>query len=504
MNLSSKNSTIKTLPASHAGAACGPFAEAMVNALPTPALLVAPQGEVLLYNSAATALAVRQAAVHAVQTFAQFLEQADLPANLASRIHAGDTEALISTNRGEYLVCFSPLLCQGQNIGCLVEIRTETLDARQISLIKLKQRHQEFLRCIEISTDGFCIMAADTTVLYANPAYEKITMLKLNEVVGHTMRDLVRRGVFDKSVAEVILHSYKPASLTLNLATGKTLLVSGAPLFDEANQISRIVCCVRDVTELNRLQLELSASEVLKTRYEEELVGLKKSALHDTYLIFRSPAMQHIVELILRLRLVDSTILLTSESGAGKEVCADFIQKNSLRTEQPFLKINCGAIPEQLLESELFGYTPGAFTGAERTGKAGLFEAANHGTLLLDEVGEMPKPLQVKLLRVLQDKKVRRIGSTSSVTVDVRLIASTNRNLAKMVESGEFREDLFYRLNVVPITIPPLRERKEDIVPMVQAFLERFGERYNTHKVLHPSVIPILIAYHWQIGRAHV
>lgn len=361
----------------------------------------------------------------------------------------------------------------------------------------LRERFQEFLNCIELSSDGFCIMDADTTVLYANRVYEAITGLKRGEIIGHTMRSLVKRGIFDKSVAEQILATGKAETLALKLSTGKSLLCSGNPLFDERNRIRRIVCSVRDITELNRMQAELDSIDILKARYEEELVDLKRRAVEPGNLIFRSVAMSRIVDLALRVASADSTILLCGESGSGKELLADFIQQNSRRAAKPFLKINCGAIPEPLLESELFGYVRGAFTGADRYGKIGLFEAANQGTLLLDEVGDLPRALQVKLLRVLQERSVRRLGDTISRPVDVRIIASTNRDLSAMTKSGDFRQDLFYRLNVIPVTIPPLRERKEDILPMIRSFLERFSKLYGTPKSLHPQVTPLLLAYSW-------
>lgn len=358
-------------------------------------------------------------------------------------------------------------------------------------------KEEELLSCIELSSDGFCVMDKDTTILFANRIYEKITGLKRKTIIGRTMRELVRQGIFDRSVTEEILVTGKPATLTLKLRVGKTVLVSGNPLFDENNELSRIICSVRDITELNRLHMELESMGEQKNRYEQELAALKKNSHEPGNIIFRSNGMRAIVELALRIGPVDSTILLQSESGSGKELLADFIQKNSSRAGRPFLKVNCGAIPEQLLESELFGYTRGAFTGANREGKTGLFEAASMGTLLLDEVGELPKSLQVKLLRVLQEKKIRRIGDTSDREVNVRIIASTNRNLAAMAETGDFRKDLYYRLNVIPIVIPPLRERREDIFPLAQAFLEKFNRRYNMNKILLPRVISAFLRYPW-------
>src|SRR5699024_3714408 len=194
---------------------------------------------------------------------------------------------------------------------------------------------------------------------------------------------------------------------------------------------------------------------------------------------------------------VDSTILILGESGVGKEVITNFIHKNSSRAENAFLKINCGAIPENLLESELFGYEKGAFTGANNKGKAGLFELADNGTLFLDEIADMPLSLQVKLLRVLQEKEVMRIGGTRSISVDARIITATNTDLKKEVAKGRFREDLYYRLNVIPINIPPLRKRPEDILLLANHFIEYFNETHTTDRRFSPQILHAFQSYDW-------
>jgi TyrR family helix-turn-helix protein len=201
--------------------------------------------------------------------------------------------------------------------------------------------------------------------------------------------------------------------------------------------------------------------------------------------------------LALRLSQVESTILVEGESGVGKEVFAEMVHNSGPRKDHPFIKINCGAIPDQLLESELFGYVSGAFTGARKQGKAGLLEAANGGSLFLDEIGEMPLRLQVKLLRVLQEKNITRVGDSVPIKVNVRVMAATNRNLAAMVQAGQFRKDLFYRLNVVPVRIPPLRERKEDILVLAYRFLDSCNKRYRFSKQIDREVLNCLLEYEW-------
>jgi DNA-binding NtrC family response regulator len=214
-------------------------------------------------------------------------------------------------------------------------------------------------------------------------------------------------------------------------------------------------------------------------------------------IVAASPGMRRIVEMIDVVSATDSAVLIQGESGTGKELVARAIHFRGARAGRPFIAINCAALPEALLESELFGYAKGAFTGAA-TEKKGLFEEANGGTLLMDEIGDMPLLLQGKLLRVLQEGEIRRVGSASVRRVDVRILASTNRNLADLISEGKFREDLFYRLNVIPLVIPPLRERREDIVPLCRHFLSLYGKKLNRQpQSLAPGALELVFAHSW-------
>jgi len=274
------------------------------------------------------------------------------------------------------------------------------------------------------------------------------------------------------------------------------LLATATPVFSPRGDLFRIVVTVSDVTELNRLRCQLEESRALAREYRAELAVLT-GRYESQDLVVRSKAMLATLELAARVARFDSTVLLLGESGVGKDSLAKWIHQTSPRRDKPFVQVNCGAIPENLLESELFGYAPGAFTGASKNGKTGLFEAAGEGTLLLDEVGELPPPLQVKLLRVLQNRQVMPLGSTAPRPVDVRVIAATNRNLQRLVEGGRFRQDLYFRLNVVPIVIPPLRRRREDIVPLVHHFRRRFQERYHLTKEISPAVMDWFLNHTW-------
>jgi sigma-54 specific flagellar transcriptional regulator A len=214
-------------------------------------------------------------------------------------------------------------------------------------------------------------------------------------------------------------------------------------------------------------------------------------------IIGTSKAIKHIYELIEKVSNSDSTVLILGESGTGKELVAKNIHFKSARANRPFIPVNCGAIPTELLESELFGHEKGAFTGAVAS-RVGRFELADGGTIFLDEIGEMQPILQVKLLRVLQERSFERIGGIKTVNVDVRIVAATNQNLEDAVATGRFREDLFYRLNVIPIDIPPLRERTEDILPLCDYFIEKHSKRFGRNPIrLTDDAMKMFISYHW-------
>jgi len=249
-----------------------------------------------------------------------------------------------------------------------------------------------------------------------------------------------------------------------------------------------------------KLKLAIEEEEknrLLTDRYYCELQELRARFLDVDDMVFESRAMRKVVAMVLRLANVDSTVLITGESGVGKEIIAILIHRTSRRRQEAFVTINCGAIPENLLESELFGYEKGSFTGAGREGKIGLLEMGNHGTVFLDEIGELPVALQVKILRAIQEQKIMRVGGLKSISLDVRFLAATNRDLKNMVENRTFREDLFYRLNVVPIHIPPLRERPRDIIPLTRLFLNKYNKRYNLEKKIAPEVLRSFEAYGW-------
>lgn len=351
---------------------------------------------------------------------------------------------------------------------------------------------------IEASFDGIMVANREGEILMANQAYERLTGNKLKAVIGHKIYELVQEGFHTDPVMDLVIKRKEPVTNTQYSPTNRNcLMITGNPVFDKNGEVSWVVLNFRDITKLNQLQYELEHTRELTERYSAELAELRKQVVKETNIIAKSPSMTKVIELALHVAKVDSTVLIQGESGAGKELIAKIIHNNSSRGFGAFIKVNCTAIPETLIESELFGYEAGAFTGANRQGKAGLFELAHNGTLLLDEIGDMPLSFQAKFLRALQEQEITRVGGTKPRKVNVRLLAATNQDLRKLVKEKSFREDLYFRLNVVPIFVPPLRERQEDIIPLIFFYQEYFSKKYNLKKELTPDAINVLAQYHW-------
>lgn len=350
---------------------------------------------------------------------------------------------------------------------------------------------------LESSHDGIFITDNHGKVIRVNAAWERIYSTPRKEVLGVDVNELLKRGVLNKSAAMEVLKTGKTQTVICEANTGRKIMATGTPVFDKEGCITSVVVNVRDVTELEYLEKQLAEQQQLAEKYSQEIKEMRRLNMQLPDLVIHSKEMKKVMDIVLRVAEVDSNILITGESGVGKGMLVTTIHKLSQRREGPIISINCGAIPANLLESELFGYESGAFTGASPRGKMGLFELANGGTLFLDEIAEIPADLQVKLLRAIQDKEVIRVGGTAPKKIDVRIIAATNRDLKKMMEEGRFRSDLYYRLNVIGINVPPLRERKEDIVPLTLNFIERFNRKYNKNKTLAGETVSALIEYNW-------
>jgi len=348
---------------------------------------------------------------------------------------------------------------------------------------------------INSSFDGLWICDHEGKVVRINKASETINGITADQIVGKRMETLIREGMIDRSVTLEVLKNRTGVTIIQNLKNGKQILVTGNPVFDDHGEISLVVVNERDITNLNKLRNELEASKALASRYRAELSLMNKQASLLSDAIVRSEVMQKVLNRAAKVAQVDSTVLIQGETGVGKGFFARLIHRASPRNDGPFIRVDCGAIPETLIESELFGYEKGAFTGARTEGKPGLFELAEGGTLFLDEIGDLPLTVQVKLLRFLEENSIMRVGGTSIREINARVIAATHRNLEDMVKKGEFRKDLFFRLNVVPIHIPPLRERIEDIPPLINFFLNDLNHKHSTEKTILPRAIDCLCQY---------
>lgn len=371
-------------------------------------------------------------------------------------------------------------------------------ELRDSIITKLEEINKELETIFESSHDGLVVADERGVFIRLNSSYARITGIPKEEILGETAQSIVKKGFVSDSATLHVLRTRQPYTSSQTFSSGRQSVITGSPVFDKDGKILRVVTNVRDMTEINCLREELAKSKEKLTQYSQIVETLTKEQMFKEKLIFRSRKMWAVRDSAIKFSKVDAPLLITGESGVGKEVIADLVYQNSLRKGRPFLKINCGAIPETLLESELFGYEGGAFTGARKEGRAGLLEMANGGTVMLDEIGELSLFLQVKLLRFVQQNEFFRIGGKKVVKVDVRLIAATNRDLQEMVNANQFRSDLFYRLDVLKINIPPLRERKEDIIPLATYLLHKFSEKYNVTRRISGELYRLFADYPWK------
>lgn len=354
------------------------------------------------------------------------------------------------------------------------------------------------LKFIDLIKVGVFIADGEGNVIMLNKESLKTGVLDFNDVINRNMRELLEIGyVDDSSILKAI--DLEDEYTTVQKCKGDgTLYITATPFFDRNGNIELVMCTERDITETINLEQLLKENEKLSEQLKSELNYIKNEQRYNSEgIIAESPQMKDLLQTARRIGAIDSTVMIMGESGVGKEVLADYLVSHSNRKDKPFVKINCASIPENLMESELFGYVPGAFTGADAHGKKGIFELANHGTLFLDEITEIPIHVQPKLLRVLQEHEFRRVGGQKDIKVDVRIIVASNRDLLDAVSKGEFREDLYYRLNVLPFTIPPLRERREDIPFLVKQFINRFNAQHRTMKEIDEDAMRELEQASW-------
>ena len=378
-------------------------------------------------------------------------------------------------------------------------------------MMNFKNTHltlDQIIPILNVITDAVFIDDADGICQWCNDACEEMYNIEYDEIVGRHVEDLEKSGIFTPSVTRRVLEEKREITIIHENRFGRRLLTTGSPVFVPmtsgewvaagegrySRTIAFVLTTSRDITQISTVQEQpdTPGSALLKAGNLDvpEDVG-------SSFIVSESEAMHNVMALTKKLASVNTTVLITGESGVGKGLIARRLHEEGVRWKKPFVTVNCGAIPENLIESELFGYVAGAFTGSRADGKQGLFEAAQDGTIFLDEISELPLNLQVKLLQVIQERQITPVGGTRPIPVDVRIISATNRNLEELVKAGRFREDLYYRLNVVPINVPALRERPADIIPLIQMNIARCNRELGETKSISPDALSILLKYPW-------
>lgn len=363
------------------------------------------------------------------------------------------------------------------------------------ALRDFKQLSEELKAMMDSSFDGLWICDNKANVIHINKAYERKSGIKAKDYIGRNMKDLVREGFVKSSVTLKVLEKKRMITKIQITHDGRRVLSTGNPVFNENGEIVMVVCNDRDLSVLENLRDEIFSKTDISTRYHEEIIDLQVEKLVEREIIHRGSIMRGVIERAIKVAQSNANVLITGPSGSGKEKIAELIHQRSNRFKEQIIRVNCGAIPENIFESEVFGHEYGAFTGAKKQGKMGLFELANQSTLFLDEVAEMPISSQVKLLRFLDNGLVFRVGATKGRASDVRIIAATNQDLEILISEKKFREDLFYRLKVIPIHVPPLKERSEDIPALTEHFLNRFNKETGQKKTLSVEVVDCLMRY---------
>ena len=389
-----------------------------------------------------------------------------------------------------------PWIVDERRLGSILVLHKEMHpQCRFMEMEFVAARFHEINAVLEAAYDGMMVTNSLGTIIRLNTAAEKLLMTHRRDLLGRNVRELLCNHVLDDSAVLKVIHSKAPATVIALTKDHKQLLITGTPLFNDDKTLDLVVVNLRDLSELEELKQRLEQKQLIVESYQRELTKLTRQ-LPDG-IVASSPAMMKILAQIDAIAQADATVLITGESGVGKEVIVNRIYTTSSRNHMPLIKINCSAIPPSLFESEMFGYEEGAFTGAKKRGKAGFFEMANGGTLFLDEIGELQIDMQVKLLRVIQEKELTRVGGTKSVHVDVRILAATNQDLWKLTQEGKFRQDLFYRLNVINLEIPPLRERRDDILPLANAFVDKYNAKYHKRKIITLALGKLLRCLEW-------
>ncbi|MBR3880416.1 MAG: sigma 54-interacting transcriptional regulator [Mailhella sp.] len=356
--------------------------------------------------------------------------------------------------------------------------------------------HNYIEQLLNVFNDGVCVTDSTGKMIFLNSMHEKLTGIPHDSMVEHNILEFIGQEAFDVAINPEVIRTRKAVTKIQTLANGRRLVLEGHPIFDEAGNVAYCVTLLRDESRLAELQGKLT--------FQRELLEVfsKLSSSHRTEIRQMPEVAQSAVMTSMRGKInviaqTDAPVLILGETGVGKDVLARRIHSESTRADKPFIKVDCGSISPQLIETELFGYVGGTFSGANRNGKVGLIEAAANGTVFFDEIGELPIGMQTRLLRFLQDGEVQRVGSTTTKRLDVRVVAATNKDLEKAIAAGEFRSDLYYRLKIAVLNIPPLRDRRDDILPMAHMFLDFYSHKYGRKMEFSAEADNCMQSYGW-------
>lgn len=406
-------------------------------------------------------------------------------------------ELTVEKEGQQFHVTLSPILGGDHVLGviCVFSEKTE-MGAIAKKMRTFRELSRELSEIVDSCYEGLWICDGQANVIRINPASARINNVVPEELIGRNMVDLVLEGVIDRSASLEVIERREVVNFMRTTNEGRRVLNVGTPIFDDHGEIAKVVVSERDITESDEMQRQLDEQSAINSQFQCQILEMQQAELASTKVVAKSPAMVRALNQALKVSQADSSVLILGESGVGKGLFADLIHVHSRRCKKPLIKINCGAIPETLIESELFGHEKGAFTGAQ-SAKPGHIELADGGILFLDEIAELPLASQVKLLRFLEDGEVTRLGATKSKTVNVRIVAATHGNLEKMVEEKQFRLDLYYRLNVIPLHIPSLRERRDCILPLVQHYVDMFSAKNGMEKRITHVAMDALLAYEW-------
>jgi transcriptional regulator with PAS, ATPase and Fis domain len=361
-----------------------------------------------------------------------------------------------------------------------------TLDEIYQQINQLKKENEMLNTALDNCADNFHVTDGQGNILRVNRAFEKHCKVNRGFVEGKTIHDMEKLGVYRPSMTAVAIREKREITVLQKVASGD-MISTITPIMDERDEVRYVVSNSRSISEL----------QLLNKYYQQKPTLISDNGDSTSEIICQSPAMQEVKEMAMQVAKSESSILITGETGSGKSMLAKYIHQHSTHSKGRFIEINCAAIPESLFEAELFGYASGAFTGAKQGGKYGLIELANNGTLFLDEIGDMSLAIQAKLLNVLQNREIIRVGGETAIPVNIRVIAATNSDLTKLIQENKFRVELYYRLNVVPLAMPPLRSRREDIVLLTEHFLRRFCEMYKTDVLISKEALDRLAGYVW-------